>query len=143
MQFDRLLIRVSSALVLCKFEFIGVGMFKRVAKRQQKRAEIEELGLDEDERMVLEEQETDSDESTSDSDEDSDFHDDAGVRETIHGNDYQSSESIMMTMEEVQDNPFVGPSETGKYICAVCPLRQFSKPDSKEALAHKPSRVSL
>lgn len=68
-------------------------MFKRVEKRRLKKAEEEELGIDEDMKEILGMHDTDSEESASEeSDSDDEEDDDDDERENIAEEDAESSE---------------------------------------------------
>ncbi|KAL5504257.1 hypothetical protein ACEPAH_8331 [Sanghuangporus vaninii] len=101
-------------------------MFKRVTKKQKKREQEEELGLDDDTRQMFGLQDTDSDESSSQSDSESDDEPDrseaeADIRtewlaaEGSSSEDENDSDEEGLDLESMDDEPPVSLAEAVKH----------------------------
>ncbi|KAL5525659.1 hypothetical protein ACEPAG_6995 [Sanghuangporus baumii] len=100
-------------------------MFKRVTKKQKKREQEEDLGLDDDTRQMFGLQDTDSDESSSQSDSESDNELDRGENEAdirtewlaaegASSEDENDSDEEGLELESIDDDPPISLAEAVK-----------------------------
>ena len=104
-------------------------MFKRVEKRSRKKAEEEELGLDENMKEILGMHDTDSDESDSNSDQSSAGDTDDEVEEEMgsfgggleRNEDDAEEERIITVREALLDPIYLVSLQPEVKACIVCP----------------------
>lgn len=118
--------------------FLTLDMFKRVEKRQRKKEEEAELGLDEDMKQVLGMNDTDSEESASDTD-DSESNGaegsgqeevyDSDAEERVHEQDEgdesedETSLPVITVQEALRDPVYIISLEPNVKGCILCPRK--------------------
>jgi hypothetical protein len=144
-----------------KFKELPFNMFKRIEKRRHKKAEEEELGLDEDLKEVLVMHYTDSDESDTDSEssnEDNGAREDQGLDRGSDGNpsgandiDEQGGEDSTDAEEEgkppisireaLRDPLYIIGLDPGLRACVVCPGKLLK--NSKMVEIHRIAKACI